>query len=116
MRWTSGAPLSRPFCRRYSNTLSATDGSLTAGGGAGDERGIAPGQVPRRCLRAGVAIELLRHVAARRGEDAHGPEKSVATLQPGASLVLALCRARAKTELGAGQRRDVPGSAGKIGI
>ena len=31
---------------------------------AGDEGGVAPGQLPRRGLRAGALIELLRHVPA----------------------------------------------------
>src|SRR5438094_5834258 len=74
-----------------------------------NERGVAPGQVLRRGLRAAALIELLRQITAGRRVRAYGGEVGVAAPYPMAPMARIAARRRrgAEAELGGSERREV---------
>src|SRR6185312_9624499 len=76
------------------------------GDDGGNEGSVAPGQVSRRSLRAGLLIELLGQVTARRCESPHGLQERVSPVAPTGAV----------TKLGGGEGREVVSPTGVIHV
>src|SRR4029077_21114262 len=86
--------------------ISASNGlgGLAAARGGGDERGVAPGEVFGRSLRARCAIELFREIPARRRVGLHSSHETIAALEGGVHWAFA-AQAFPKTRILVGFRQ-----------